>query len=207
LLRAPPCDGILFPMSRPHEHLCGILLAAGRGLRFDPNGAQNKLLQTLPGGECVVVASARNMLGALAKVVAVTRPGDLKVAQALRAAGCEVVECPDADTGMAASLRYAVRHAFAAHGWLIGLGDMPHVHSATMANLCAAIEQGASIAAPTFEGQRGNPVAFGREHLSRLLALDGDQGARGILKTYPVVEIAGADSGILQDIDTRADLR
>lgn len=39
--------------------LTGILLAAGRGRRFDPAGIHNKLLQRLPGGELVVAASAR----------------------------------------------------------------------------------------------------------------------------------------------------
>ncbi|HEV7816123.1 MAG TPA: nucleotidyltransferase family protein, partial [Janthinobacterium sp.] len=38
----------------------GILLAAGRGRRFDPSGLQNKLLQPLAQGEPVVAASARN---------------------------------------------------------------------------------------------------------------------------------------------------
>jgi molybdenum cofactor cytidylyltransferase len=37
----------------------GILLAAGRGRRFDPAGLRNKLLQPLADGEPVVVASAR----------------------------------------------------------------------------------------------------------------------------------------------------
>ena len=41
--------------------LTGILLAAGRGRRFDPEGARNKLLQRLPGGELVVAASARTL--------------------------------------------------------------------------------------------------------------------------------------------------
>jgi molybdenum cofactor cytidylyltransferase len=57
-----------------------------------------------------------------------------------------------------------------------------------------------------YRGQRGNPVGFSRDYLPQLLALEGDQGARGILKHAPVTELEVDDSGILQDVDTPADL-
>ena len=84
----------------------GILLAAGRGRRFDPTGSRNKLLEPLPsfGGEPVVAASARALLAVLPKVIAVVAPGDDAVAQLLRALGCDVTVCADADQGMAHSL-------------------------------------------------------------------------------------------------------
>jgi molybdenum cofactor cytidylyltransferase len=187
--------------------LTGILLAAGRGKRFDPSGVRNKLLQPLANGDPVVVASARNMLAALPRVIAVVRPGEDKVAAALGALGCEVRVCGDADTGMAASLTHAVECSKGAEGWLIALGDMPHVQPATIAALAAAVENGAQIAAPLYHGRRGNPVAFGSVHLPLLLALDGDQGARAILNSHTVTEMTVEDSGVLHDIDTPADLR
>ena len=186
--------------------LTGILLAAGRGKRFDPSGVQNKLLQTLADGQPVVAASARHLLAVLPRVVAVVRPGDDKVASVLGALGCEVRVCPDADTGMAASLTHAISYAKEAEGWLIALGDMPFVQPSTMQALARAIADGAHIAAPAFEGKRGNPVAFSPHYLSLLLALDGDQGARAILKNHPVNEVIVRDNGILRDIDTPADL-
>ena len=88
--------------------ITGILLAAGRGRRFDPQGLRNKLLQPLPGGDPVVVASARLLLAACERVVAVVPPADGGVADALRALGCEVTVCPDADAGMGLSLAHAV---------------------------------------------------------------------------------------------------
>jgi molybdenum cofactor cytidylyltransferase len=183
------------------------LLAAGRGRRFDPSGAQNKLLQPLAGGDPVVVASARNLLAVLPKVIAVVPPADGGVAQALRALGCDVTVCADADTGMAASLVQAIRHSLPdAQAWLIALGDMPHVQPSTIAALCDALAAGAAIAAPVRHGKRGNPVAFGRDYLPALLALEGDQGARGILRASPVSEVAVDDPGIFHDIDTPSDL-
>jgi molybdenum cofactor cytidylyltransferase len=188
----------------------GILLAAGRGRRFDPLGQRNKLLQPLPaaGGEPVVVASARKLLSLFDTVIAVVPPDDGGVGALLAAAGCEVTMCADADAGMAASLVHAIRHSLSydPQAWLVALGDMPHVAPATLRLLADALASGAGIAAPLMDGRRGNPVGFGRVHLDALLALRGDQGARRLLQTCPVTEVAVADPGIFRDIDTPADL-
>ncbi|MBC7453221.1 MAG: nucleotidyltransferase family protein [Massilia sp.] len=188
----------------------GILLAAGRGRRFDPSGHRNKLLQPLAGGDAVVVASARALLAVVPNVIAVVRADDGGVAQVLRALGCDVTLCVNADDGMAASLvhavRYSVLHSLPSHGWLIALGDMPHVRVATMQALLDALAGGAVIAAPVTGGRRGNPVAFSAACLPDLLALSGDEGARAILKRHPVTEVAVLDPGIFHDIDQPADL-
>lgn len=190
----------------------GILMAAGRGRRFDPAGQRNKLLQPLAdaGGAPVVVASARKLLAAVPRVVAVVPPGDGGVAALLAGLGCDVTVCADADSGMAASLTHAIRHSLslapAPDAWLVALGDMPHVAPATLAALAAALAGGAPIVAPVMEGKRGNPVGFGRLHRDALLALEGDQGARRLLQTCPVMEIPVGDMGIFRDIDTPGDL-
>ena len=92
--------------------------------------------------------------------------------------------------------------------WLlpVALGDMPWVQPATVQALATAVEQGAHIAAPVHGGRRGNPVAFSSVHLPLLLALDGDQGARAIVNSHPVREVAVDDSGVVRDIDMPADL-
>ncbi len=173
-------------------HVVGILLAAGRGRRFDPSGRSNKLL------EYVVLPT----------VIAVTPSADGGVATALRAAGCIVTACAHAERGMAASLVHGLRHSLPqAQGWIIGLADMPFVAPSTIAALRRALEQGAPIAAPVHDGRRGNPVAFSAVHLAELLALEGDQGARALLKTHAVTEVSVDDAGIFRDIDTVADLR
>lgn len=186
--------------------IAGILLAAGKGSRFDPSGTRNKLLQPLDDGDPVAVASAKNLLAALPRVVAVVRPESDALADALRAIGCMPTECAEAESGMAASLVHGLRHASDADGWVIALADMPHVSPDTIAALAAAIEHGADIAAPSYQGMRGNPVAFGRRHLPQLLLLQGDRGARELLKEHPVVDVMVDDPGIVRDIDTPADL-
>ncbi|WP_296943156.1 nucleotidyltransferase family protein [uncultured Massilia sp.] len=198
----------------PASFPVGILMAAGRGRRFDPAGVRNKLLQPLAGAgihdEPVVAASARKLLAALPRVVAVVPPDDGGVAALLAGLGCIVTTCPQADSGMAASLVHALRHALqvlpGAPSWLVALGDMPHVAPATLDALVAALAAGAPIAAPVMDGRRGNPVGFGRVHLDALLALRGDQGARALLRAAAVTEIPVDDAGIFRDVDTPADL-
>jgi molybdenum cofactor cytidylyltransferase len=188
----------------------GILLAAGRGRRFDPLGRRNKLLQILPGpgGEPVAVASARKLLPLFDTVIAVVPPDDGGLGELLSALGCEVTVCPEADSGMAASLVHALHHSlpYQPEAWLVALGDMPHVAPTTLLALRDALAAGAEIAAPVMDGRRGNPVGFGRVHLAALLALEGDQGARKLLQSCPVTEIPVRDPGIFRDIDWPADL-
>jgi molybdenum cofactor cytidylyltransferase len=185
----------------------GILLAAGRGRRFDPAGQRNKLLQPLA-GEPVVVASARKLLAAVPCVIAVVPPLDAGVGAQLAALGCDVTVCPDADNGMAASLTHALRHSLALQpqAWLVALGDMPYVEVSTLRLLAGALAAGAGIAAPVLDGRRGNPVGFNALHLDALLALRGDEGARRLLHTFPVTEVLVTDPGIFRDIDLPADL-
>ncbi|MCY0387313.1 nucleotidyltransferase family protein [Robbsia sp. Bb-Pol-6] len=98
----------------------GILLAAGKGHRFDPSGVQNKLLATLREGPeiglPVAFVAARRMRTALSRVIAVIdaqAPQRAALADWLRRAGCEVVEAPDAAEGMGASLAFAIRASLA----------------------------------------------------------------------------------------------
>lgn len=196
------------PVNEPEDFRpAGILLAAGKGRRFDPAGIRNKLLQRLPGGDAVVVQAAQNLQAALGRMLVVVPPASPILAAQLSSLGLDVMECGDADRGMAASLVHGLRAAGDADGWVIALGDMPFVRPDTIRQIVAALAHGAGIAVPVYRGVRGNPVGFSRTHLPCLLQLSGDVGARRLLQQYPVVEIAVDDPGICRDIDTALDLQ
>ncbi|MFZ6815809.1 nucleotidyltransferase family protein [Undibacterium sp. Rencai35W] len=197
----------------------GILLAAGQGRRFDQSGQRNKLLQPVSDQQTVAVSSARHLLAALPDSMAVIpassacsisaipqAPATTVLAQSLRDTGCYIGVCPHAEQGMAASLVYGLQQSLDYQGWVIALADMPYVQPSTICQLLYALESGADIAVLCYQGKRGNPVAFSRTHLAELLLLSGDQGARDLLRRYPVVEIDVDDPGILQDIDRPEDL-
>lgn len=191
----------------PSGPCVGLLLAAGRGRRFDPTGRHDKLRQVLPDGRTVAGTAAENLLAAVPHVVAVLRPDAAALALDLKRLGCEILICENADDGMAASLVAGLAHTANASGWVIALADMPCVQPATLRALIAALGLGAAITVPICHGRRGNPVAFGPTYLPDLLRLQGDQGARSLLQQFAVTEIPVDDPGVHQDIDAPADLQ
>ena len=185
----------------------GILLAAGKGRRFDPQGERNKLLQCMPSGERIVEKSARTLSSMLPDSIAIIGAHSTNLALVLEQCGMQSIVCPDAGSGLAHSLTYALRHtAHSANAWIIALADMPYVQNSTIEKLQHALLDGADIVVPTFAQRRGNPVGFSRRYLSELLQLTGDQGARQLLTSYPVTEVEVDDEGIFRDIDTPSDL-
>ncbi|MBK9624188.1 MAG: nucleotidyltransferase family protein [Rhodocyclaceae bacterium] len=183
----------------------GILLAAGRGRRFDPSGQNDKLLAVLPSGVPLAVAAARNLRAALPRVIAVIRPQAVELAALLRDAGCEVVVCVDADEGMGAVLACAIQHCVDASAWLVALADMPFISHATYTKLITALAQH-DLVAPEFDGRRGHPVGFARRYLDDLLSLKGEHGARQLIVQESTFLLSTNDVGVLRDIDTKADL-
>ena len=196
-----------------HPHWTGILLAAGRGRRFDPSGTEDKLLQTLPNGLSLVAQSAVNLASVFDDVLVVVRKDNVRLQSVLhtfaatRAVQFSPLICDNADEGMAASLTAALRQRPDSSGWVVALADMPFVQPSTIRQVLQGLEDGADIVAPVYQGRRGHPVGFSRRHAAELLALTGDQGARRLLQTYPVQEIVVDDPGILQDVDQLSDLQ
>ncbi|MFZ6747181.1 nucleotidyltransferase family protein [Undibacterium sp. JH2W] len=192
----------------------GILLAAGRGRRFDTSGQQDKLLQQLGNGCSVAQQSASNMLAAMsdeaadvvADVVAIVRPGHTVLTEQLQALGVACLACSDADMGMAHSLKHGLLATSDSAGWIIALADMPAVKTSTILLLVQALQAGAGIVVPVYQGRRGNPVGFARSYLPQLLNLEGDVGARRLLQTELVTQIVVDDAGIHQDLDTQDEL-
>lgn len=184
----------------------GVLLAAGTGSRFDPNGLRNKLLAPLPEGSCVVREAAQRLLRIVPKVIAVVRPGAETLAHVLNDAGCDVVFAPGAERGMGASLAAGVDTDHEAESWIVALADMPCIAVETIEAVARSLDEGASLVAPFYRGQRGHPVGFSYMHREALVALDGDAGARALLSSHPLTRIDVDDPGILRDIDTPADL-
>ena len=184
--------------------ITGILLAAGSGSRF----GGGKLLHALADGTPIGVASLRNLKSALPDVLAVVRAGDDKLRELMQHEGVAVHVCWDAHLGMARSLVCGIRAAADADGWVIALGDMPYLSPATISAVAAKIAQGADIAIPEYRGERGHPVGFGSRHGKELLELQGDEGARALVKRHAgnVGIVACDDPGILRDIDRQEDV-
>jgi len=182
--------------------IAALLLAAGKSSRF---GA-NKLLHPLHGTP-IAMHAAQALKAACPDAIAIVSPGS-PLQALLEQAGLRTIVSERAHEGMGESLKSGIAATPDAHGWLIALADMPFVQPATHASLIAALQEGAAIAAPSYQGQRGNPVGISSRFRAELLAVSGDAGARHILKNhaYEIRMVGVDDPGVLKDIDTPGDL-
>ncbi len=189
--------------------MLGILLSAGFSRRF---GAHDKLLQPLPDGRPIALASAEHLIEAIPECIAVLRPENKALAKLLINAGLKVTFCNKNQQEMADSLvtaiRYSVNVEAANNGFVIALADMPYIQPETIRAVANKLGNSASIVIPTYQNQRGHPVGFSAKFRHELENLEGDEGARSIIKRYPneIYLLQTGDAGILADIDTPADL-
>lgn len=180
--------------------IAAIVLAAGRSSRM----GHFKLLTDV-GGAPLLLHAVRAAIGSRARpVIIVTgnRAGD--VAHAVRGLTATIVENTDYASGLASSLRVGLRAVPEdCDGALVLLGDMPQVTHAQIDRLLEAFVPG-RIVVPVHAGRRGNPVLWPREMFPRMLALEGDAGAKRLLEEFAaaVTEIEIPDPGIFEDIDT-----
>jgi CTP:molybdopterin cytidylyltransferase MocA len=89
---------------------------------------------------------------------------------------------------------------------VVGLGDQPAVGADAYRRLAGAYDAGARLAVATYAGVRGNPVLLAREHWDEALGLEGDEGARVLMRRHPVVEVPCDGTGEPTDVDTPHDL-
>jgi molybdenum cofactor cytidylyltransferase len=176
-----------------------ILLAAGQSTRF---GA-DKLMHPLADGIPMALAAARNLKAAIADVLAVVNGENPELMALLEEMGVGVSVCPNAAQGMGASLAWGVARTGQANGWLIALADMPWIRPETIRAVAETVTGTSVIAAPVYQGSRGHPVAFGRDHGPALMALSEDEGARRLLAGFArdVILLPTEDAGVVRDID------
>lgn len=192
------------------SRIAAILLAAGRSQRYRDAGGDEatKLLADFH-GEPVVRASARAALASrAAPLIVVTGHARVAVEAALAGLSLGFAQNPDFATGLASSLRVGIAAAPAqAEGALVLLGDMPAVSPAAIDALIDAFASrpDALAVVPVIDGQRANPVLLSRRLFARIAGLQGDEGARRLLRELDpalVVECGLNDAALTLDVDT-----
>ena len=181
--------------------IAGLVLAAGGGVRF---GSDSKLLAEMdsrPLLEWSVAAACA--VPALERVVAVLGAGSDEVQAAVRFGRAETVVCADWESGQAASLRCGLDAAGdvgAAGAVVVTLGDAPLVTPEVISLFVGAEARTRAV----YGGRPGHPVVLGPEQIAALQSLDGDRGARDLLRGGPEIEVGHLCSG--RDVDTPEDL-
>jgi molybdenum cofactor cytidylyltransferase len=114
------------------------------------------------------------------------------------------------NVGISSSIKSGLRHLLDLEPDLdavvIALCDQPHVTSTDIDSLAAAFRQGnSSIVASEYDGVTGVPALFSKEIFDQLFALEGDEGARYLVRRSDKVSTVAVD-GAAFDIDTPDDL-
>jgi molybdenum cofactor cytidylyltransferase len=179
--------------------IAGVVLAAGAGRRF---GDAPKQLADLGGRPLLQHAvDAATAVRELERVVVVLGARAEEVRAAIDFGRAEPVVCPEWEEGQAASLRCGLRALEGAERIVVTLGDQPWVSSQAIMRL--AQEPSGTRAA--YDGMPGHPVVLGGALAAAALDLEGDQGARRLLRGARTVECG--DVADARDVDTVGDLK
>jgi molybdenum cofactor cytidylyltransferase len=179
-----------------------VILAAGAGRRFGGDK-----LTAVVDGEPMLRGVVRAYAALCGRVIVVAR-SELQFAAALEDLPVTVVTNPDADEGMASSIRVAVSSCSDRPAVMIALADEPRVDRTLVATVMNRWQEtSAPVVAPRFSGIVGHPVIFARSCFADLLALDGDAGARSVIrKIGDKVQYIDVDQEPPVDVDTPSDL-
>lgn len=190
------------PIREVHKRVTAVILAAGQSSRM----GQTK--QLLPWGETTVLGQVLRTVQetAVHNTLVVTGHEAEKVEQIAIQEGAETVFNPDFASGeMVSSLKTAVHHLpdhIAAV--LVVLADQPMVETGTITQLLEAYwQQKGDLIAPSFAGQRGNPVLIDRTYFAELLDLPPGAAPRHLLRRHEAdLHLVSVDSdSVLRDLD------
>jgi nicotine blue oxidoreductase len=171
----------------------GLVLAAGAGTRYGQPKAP-------------VIIDGERLVDRAVRVL--SEAGCFPIAVVLGAwigevPGAVIVENPDWASGMGSSLRVGLHWASSTStdSVVVTLVDLPGLTSQAISRIT---EHPADLVSATFDGERGHPVKFGRDHWPALIAsASGDAGAREYLRTRDelvLIEVSDIADG--QDLDT-----
>jgi molybdenum cofactor cytidylyltransferase len=187
------------------EQVAAIVLAAGGSVRM----GQPK--QLLPIGNQPMVRHMTRVVAAagLAQVVVVIGAHAESVAAALADLPVDIVTNESWNEGMSSSIRTGLRALRPEiQAAILVLGDQPALTTDLIQLLATRYRAtGASIIAPFYRGQRGNPVLFDRALFPELLNVEGDRGGRMLIARYQeqVEGVDVDDPAVLMDLDSPED--
>ncbi|QGP91239.1 Bifunctional protein GlmU [Neomoorella glycerini] len=200
-----PVRQVLLRQAVPPGPVGVIVLAAGAGERY---GGDKQLL-SIAGQPMVRRAVATALAAVPGNVVVVLGHEAGRVAAALGGLAVNIAYNPGYRRGLSTSLQAGLAALGPeSRAALFVLADQPGVTPEVITKLAGAYRQeGKKIIAPVYQGRRGNPVLIDRALWPEILALQGDVGAREIIRAHPeeVLTVAVDCPGIVKDIDTPSD--
>lgn len=205
----PSPRGNVAPPPSPEEIVpaAALVLAAGGSRRF----GRPKQLADWGGRPLLERVVAAVASWPVARVVVVLGAHADQIIEQVDFGAAAVIINPEWDAGLASSLRvgFDLLSRDASLDWaFVALGDQPAIPpDVPRALLAEAAEADRPAIVPVYRYQRGNPVLMGRPLWSRVMNLEGDAGAAGLLAAHPGwVHEVRVDHAPPADIDLPGDL-
>ncbi len=189
-----------------------VILAAGRSRRFGSDKRSHRLAD----GRAMLAATVaryQQVFEALRIVIRgdeheLPREWDIQLRHSDK-----VISARNSELGMGHSLAAGIS-GVSWHGAVVALADMPDVQEQTLHHLRATLLDCSEpcIVRPAFrDGARardGQPVGFTHHYYPTLAQLEGDQGARQLIREHNdnVMRVEVDDPGVVQDYDRPEDL-
>ena len=180
----------------------GIVLAAGAGIRFG-GGKQLALLEGRPLLEYAVRAMTSAPVG---RVIVVLGAEAERVLLGVDLHGAEPHVCERWSEGQSASLACGLAEMTDCEAVIVTLGDQPRISPDAIRRVIAARGPDALAVRATYGGDPGHPVLLERRLFGRMRNVTGDHGARNLLMSVHVREVACDDLGGGEDVDTPSEL-
>lgn len=188
--------------------VAALILAAGRAARM----GQAKVLLEWGEGATILVHIIQQVRSVVSDVRVITGAYQADVARAAQQASAVTLHNPEYEDGeMLSSLKIGLQSLMPdgqIEAALVVLGDQPQIEVSTITSVIEAYRSGSgTIVAPRFDGQRGHPVLFAREHWPSICDLPVDAAPRLLFAVRPesVFYVDVSTDSVLRDIDTPAD--
>jgi CTP:molybdopterin cytidylyltransferase MocA len=182
--------------------IAGIVLAAGRGRRFE--GA--KQLAPFRGRPLLEHALETMAEAPVDEAVVVLGAEAERILAEVELHGIRPVCCAEWATGQGASLRAGVEAVHGPDASVVTLGDQPLVSAAAIARLISERDASVDALRAGYGDDVGHPVLLERALLARIDGVRGDVGARELLADARVKVIDCEGLGSPVDVDTREQL-
>ena len=195
--------------------ISSILLAAGTSSRME---GENKLIKEI-NGMPLIKHSIKNILGSAVDEIIVVLGHDKSLIENLieKNKKIKIIYNDDYKNGVSSSIKKGLNHiSERTEGFFICLGDMPNVNQNIYNKLIKTRynynkklipERRKEIFIPFFEEKEGNPILFSKFMKEKISNIDGDFGAKKIIKNNEnkILYVPIKSNGVILDFDTQKD--
>ena len=185
--------------------ISAILLAAGQSRRMNGENKLTKEIQGIP----LIKLSVKNILASSINELIIVLGHQKEIIEKLinKNEKIKFVFNKNFESGMASSIKAGLNNlSEKTESFFICLGDMPRINR-DIYNLLIKSKNNKDIVVPTYNGQQGNPVLFSKSMKEKVMAIEGDVGAKKILGSHKdkILNLEINNESITKDFNIRDD--